>query len=272
MLKTAAKFHKYSFNNQLLIMVQKPDATHVAGFNRWKSLNRLVRKGEKGIAILAPVIYKKDKVEVGTSDLAVEVAAAPNGEDRPKTDRLLRAFKVVHVFDISQTEGEDLELDAVKPELLDGEVPEGLWDSLVALATEAGYTVVRKERGSANGYCDFLAKEIGVEPTLPELQAVKTLIHELAHALLHGGDVQPSRDVAEIEVESVAFIVLDVLNLSSDSYSFPYVARWSSGYIELVKASAERTVNCASQILQGCESASNSLWNRRLHRAKVSLP
>jgi hypothetical protein len=98
----------------------------------------------------------------------------------------IRGFRVVHVFDIAQTEGEDLpELDAVRPKLLDGAAPEGIWDALTNHATSIDYEVIRHQRGSENGYCDFLNKEIAVRPDVSPAQAVKTLIHELGHALLH---------------------------------------------------------------------------------------
>ena len=275
MLETAAKFHRYSFNNQLLIFLQRPDATRVAGFNRWRSLGRMVRKGEKGIAILAPCKYKvppengpsaaspggqnKDK-DSGPSPSgqfpsgsasAVEVAA-PSAQrgDRPKTE-VLRGFRVVHVFDISQTEGEDLpDLDAVRPRMLDGDAPEGIWEVLVAKANTAGYEVIRKQRQGENGYCDFLNKKLAVRPDVEPAQAVKTLVHELGHALLHGEELPTSREVAEVEVESVAYIVCDALGLDTSGYSFAYVARWSDGATELIKDTAERVIGCAKQILE----------------------
>ena len=239
MLKVASKFHRYSFNNQLLIFLQRPDATHVAGFRRWLELKRCVRKGEKGIAILAPCRYKT-KVEDEHGDEQVLQS--------------IRGFRVVHVFDVSQTDGEPLEdLDAVKPQLLDGAAPDGLWDALVAQCTELGYEVVREQRGSANGYCDMLNKRIGVRPDVSELQAIKTLVHELGHALLHSDDLPRSRAVQETEVESVAFIVGDALGLDTSSYSFAYVSRWSSGDLELVRETAERVGTCATTILNGLE-------------------
>lgn len=255
MLKVSAKFHRYSFNNQLLIFLQRPDATLVAGFRRWQDLGRQVRKGEKGIQILAPCRYRSQTADADATAApgsAVEVAAA---EGRPTADGfVIRGFRVAHVFDIRQTEGEPIEdLDAVRPKLLQGEAPEGLWDALVTQANAAGFEVVRDRRGSENGYCDFKSGQIGIRPDVEGLQAVKTLVHELAHALLHGGDVRPARDAAEIEVESVAFVVLDALGLASDDYSFPYVARWASGDAEVVKETAGRVVDCASRILTGVE-------------------
>jgi antirestriction protein ArdC len=137
MLKVASKFHQYSSNNHLMIFLQRPDATLVAGFQKWKSMDRSVKKGEKGIAIFAPCAYKT-KVE---DDQANE-----------KTFKQARGFRVVHVFDISQTEGEELpDMDAIRPKLLDGEAPEGIWDALVSQASAAGFDVVRKQRGGENG-------------------------------------------------------------------------------------------------------------------------
>ncbi len=263
MLKVSAKFHRYSFNNQLLIFLQRPNATLVAGFRKWQELGCQVRKGEKGIVILAPCNYQvppengpsaaspggKDNAEVDSGS-AVEVAA-PAGE-RPKTE--LRGFRDAHVFDVSQTDGEPIEdLDEVRPRLLEGDAPEGLWDALVAQANDAGFEVVRERRGSTNGYCDFASHQIGVRPNVPPAQAVKTLVHELAHALLHGHRRDVSRDIAEVEVESVAFIVLDAVGLASDDYSFPYVPRWASGDISAVKQTAERVIECAGRVLSGLD-------------------
>lgn len=244
MLQVVSKFHPYSFNNHLMIFLQRPDATVVAGFNRWKSLGRFVKKGEKGIAIFAPCKYKT-KIET------------ENGEET--TVQQIRGFRVVHVFDISQTEGDELpDLDAVRPKLLDGSAPEGIWDALGRHATSIGYEVIRHQRGSENGYCDFLNKEIGVRPSLSPAQAVKTLIHELGHALLHDEGPVASREVAEVEVESVAFVVCDALGLDSGDYSFPYVTRWAEGSEELVKKTAERAITCAKEILTRLEATSDT--------------
>jgi hypothetical protein len=161
----------------------------------------------------------------------------------------------VHGFDISQTEGEELpDLDAVRPKLLDGAAPEGIWDELTGHATSIGYEVVRDQRGSENGYSDFLKKQIGVRPNVSTAQAVKTLIHELAHALLHAEGPVASREVAEVEVESVGFIVCDALGFDSGEYSFPYVTRWAEGSTEVVKETAERAVGCAKEILVALET------------------
>ena len=166
----------------------------------------------------------------------------------------IRGFRVVHVFDIAQTEGEDLpELDAVRPKLLDGAAPEGIWDALTNHATSIDYEVIRHQRGSENGYCDFLNKEIAVRPDVSPAQAVKTLIHELGHALLHGEGLVASREVAEVEVDSVAYVVCDALGFDAGDYSFPYVTRWAEGSEEVVKHTAERAIGCAKVILDRLE-------------------
>lgn len=244
MLKVASNFHKYSFNNHLMVFCQRPDATLVAGFNKWKSMNRSVKKGEKGIAIFAPCKYRT-KIE------------DDNGEE--KSFQQLRGFRIVHVFDISQTDGDPIEdLDAIRPKLLDGDAPEGIWDALVTQAGAAGFEVVRDQKRNENGYCDLLNKRIGVRPDVAPAQAVKTLVHELGHALLHGDGPVASREVAEVEVESVAYIVCDALGLDTSDYSFAYVARWSDGSSDLVKETGERVIGCAKRMLEALTALSEN--------------
>jgi DNA primase len=242
--QVAARFHKYSFHNQLLIYTQRPDATYVAGYRAWRRLGRQVRKGEKGIAILAPCVYR---TRVSDED----------GEEREL--KALRGFRVAHVFDIAQTDGEPIEdLDAIRPRLLDGDAPEGIWDALVALAEEAGFAVVRDRRCNENGYCDLTRKVIGVRPDVTPAQGLKTLVHELAHALLHGDGAARSRELEEVEVESVAYVVCGALGLDTGDYSFAYVARWSNGVAEVVKDTAGRVVGCAQRILASLEAGAST--------------
>jgi DNA primase len=244
MLKVISRFHKYSFNNHLMIFVQRPNATIVAGFNKWKSLGRFVKKGEKGIAIFAPCKYK---------------TSIEDGDESDDNVYKIYGYRVVYVFDISQTEGEELpDLDAVRPKLLDAAAPEGVWDALARHAQSIGYEVVRDQRGTENGYCDFLKKQIAVRPDVTGAQAVKTLVHELGHALLHTGGQAASREVAEVEVESVAYVVCDALGLDSGAYSFPYVTRWSEGDTDLLKETAQRVTECASEILSRLEGGDGS--------------
>ena len=117
-----------------------------------------------------------------------------------------------------------------------------------------GYEVIRHQRGTENGYCDFTAKQIAVRPDVSAAQAVKTLIHELDHALLHAEGPVASREIAEVEVESIAFIVCDALGLDGGGYSFPYVTRWAEGSAALVKETAERAITCAKEMLTALET------------------
>jgi antirestriction protein ArdC len=245
MLKTAAKFHRYSLSNILLIQLQKADATMVAGFRRWKELGRTVRKGERGIQIIAPCRYRT-KVE------------KQNGDE--EAIESIRGWKVVYVFDISQTDGDPIaDLDAIRPKLLDGDAPEGIWDALVTQAGAAGFEVVRDQKRNENGYCDFLNIVIAVRPDIAPAQALKTLIHELGHALLHSEAPVRSREAAEVEVESVAYIVCDALGLDTSDYSFAYVARWSEGSQELLKETGERVIKCAQVILTSLDAGAGAL-------------
>jgi antirestriction protein ArdC len=245
MLKVASKFHRYSFNNHLMIFLQRPDATVVAGFNKWKSLGRFVKKGEKGIAIFAPCKYR---TKVETDD----------GEE--KSLQQIRGFRVVHAFDISQTEGEDLpDLGAVRPKLLNADAPDGIWDALVRQANAAGFGVIRNRRGRENGYCEFSSKQIAVRPDVAPAQAIKTLIHELAHALLNADELPRSKEVAEVEVGSVAYIVCDAIGLDSGDYSFAYVARWAEGSTDLLKETGERVMACARENLQQLEAGDHAM-------------
>jgi hypothetical protein len=120
--------------------------------------------------------------------------------------------------------------------------------------------VIRNRRGNENGYCDFSNKQIAVRPDVAPAQAVKTLIHELGHALLHSDELPRSKEVAEVEVESVAYIVCDAIGLDSGDYSFAYVARWAGGSAELLKETGERVIACARSIL------------RRLERVDARVP
>jgi hypothetical protein len=228
MLQVVSKFHRYSFNNHLMIFLQRPDATVVAGFNRWKSLGRFVKKGEKGIAIFAPCKYKT-KIETDA------------GEE--KSVQQIRGFRVVHVFDISQTEGDDLpDLDAVRPKLLDADAPEGLWDALVAQANAAGFEVTRNRRLLEQADRRATRRGPGAGGQEPDPRARPRASARRGVA-----------EVAEVEVESVAYIVCDAIGLDSGDYSFAYVARWAEGSTDLLKETGERVIACAKSILTALE-------------------
>lgn len=236
MLRTAARFHQYSLGNVLLIMAQRRDATRVAGYRAWQSMKRQVRKGERGIQILAPVTRK----------LTVE-----NEDGEEETIRRLAGFRVEHVWDIAQTDGEPL-ADDVMPELLEGEAPDGLWDALAAQVAGAGFRLDFGDTGRANGLTDFLRHAVTISPRLDPAAAVKTLAHELAHVLI--GPRPGQRQQAEVEAESVAYIVVTAAGLDTSRYSVPYVGHWGDGNPEAVKEAADRVLVTARRILRDIES------------------
>jgi len=233
-LKTAAKFHKYSMNNLMLIAMQRPDATQVAGYNTWKNLGRQVMKGEAGIRILAPM----------------------TGTDEETGEQRTFGFRTVAVFDVSQTEGEGI----VEPpvELLSGEAPEGIYGSLVAIGAGLGYTTSKVDDiGGANGETNRSAKTISILSSSSPAQAVKTMAHELGHVILHGEGAS-DRARAELEAESVAFIICRFLGIDSDDYSFGYVLTWSENGEDAkagLKESASRILKAADQIIKSLETA-----------------
>jgi DNA primase len=238
-LASAARFHDYSFGNVLLITAQCPNATRVAGYKAWQSMGRQVRKGERGLMILAPCVVAKTKDE--------------HGHPLPKDERTARVvgFRVSHVWDISQTDGEPLP-EPELPALLDGEAPEGMWDALTAQVEAAGLTVVRGDCGAANGVTDFHAGTVTVRPDVSDAQAVKTLAHELAHVMLHRPQdtarTATCRDDVEVEAESVAFLVAAINGLDTSAYSFPYIAGWAKDD-EAAKAAGTRVMATARKIV-----------------------
>jgi antirestriction protein ArdC len=247
MLDAARVFTRYSLNNALLLSMQLSKrgmpAQRVAGFNTWRLLGRAVIKGEKGLAIFAPCTYRPK----ATGDDAE--TAKPSADAPENKRRVLTGFRVAYVFAQSQTEGADV--PDVRPVLLSGEAPDGLWNALSALVAAEGYGVQRGECGGANGFTDRLAKVVRIRDDVSDAQAVKTLAHEAGHVLLHCSDsgYAGCRDTAEIEAESVAFIVCAASGMNSTAYTTAYVASWAAGDVKKVKASAERVVKAAATIL-----------------------
>ena len=246
-LALAAKLHGYSARNVLLILTQAPWATQVAGYRTWQQLGRQVRAGQKGIAIFAPCRYRTTDAD-GDSDNDSD----SGGDDAGRAGRIVvRGFRVVHVFDISQTDGDDL-AEPARPALLHGEAPAGLWDALAALLDAEGYTLERGDCGGANGLTRFDIRLVRIRCDVDDRQAVKSLAHEVAHVLLHDGTEYAAgcRGRAEVEAESVAYLVCSLAGVDCDSYSFAYVAGWSGGDANAVHATAERALDCARQIAQ----------------------
>lgn len=236
-LNVATSFHRYSFNNVVLIYCQRPDATTVAGYQAWRRLGRQVRKGEHGIKILAP--HRRKRTE--TDEITGETTTVTR----------LTGFGVATVFDITQTEGPDLP-DA-GPRRLEGDAPGMLRHQLAALIRAQGFTyaVAELPRGheTANGVTDFTRRTVTVRPDLAKAQEAKTCAHELAHVLLHAGLTNEDRARAEVEAESVAYIVLGAHGIDAGTYSLPYVTAWSHGDPDLVAETGTRVLLTARQIL-----------------------
>ena len=233
-LRMQARFHRYSFGNVVLIHRQRPDATRVAGFHAWKALGRSVKKGERGIRILAPVTYSRKAAE-----------ELEDGEP----GRLLVGFRGAVVFDVSQTDGQELPEGPTRR--LTGNAPTESRARLEDVATGFGFRVEDSELpGSRNGDCSFGERLIRVRMGLAPAQQVKTLAHELAHGILHEG--ADCREVAELEAESVAFIVCAEMGVDSSDYSFGYVASWAGGAdeaISQIRESGERISRASRAIL-----------------------
>lgn len=230
-LTVQRRFHRYSFCNTLLITMQCPDARRVAGFKTWLSLGRSVRKGERAIWILAPSMRKIQ-------------------DDETKEARsVLTGFYPVPVFDIAQTDGEEL------PEvtsLLSGD-DNGLFDRLAVVAGQRSIRIEFADLGSRNGEYDGMTRVIQINADRTRAQQAKTLAHELAHSILHeGGYAKTPRDLAELEAESVAFVVCGTEGLDTSDYSFGYVTCWSGGgekAITTIKEVGQRIHDAANAIL-----------------------
>lgn len=232
-LTVMAKFHSYSYRNSLLILLQKPEATHVAGFNAWKNnFKRFVNKGEKGIQILAPTPYRIkmdiEKIDPKTQKPILDSKGYPITEEVEITKP---AFRPVYVFDVSQTAGEPL------PQLtteLTGNIEQYniFFESLKDISP---FPIQFEDiQGGAKGYCNPSDQKIAIKEGMSQIQNIKTAIHEITHADLHSQDSRLSLDekkdrrTKEVEAESVAFVVCNHFNIDTSDYSFLYLAAWSS--------------------------------------------
>ena len=268
-LKTMSQFHQYSFNNTLLIALQKPDATLVASYTAWQQkFHRQVRKGEKGITIIAPVPVK-EKREL-PDNRSKQQSTQPSQPGQTKTEpeeKLHLYFKAVTVFDISSTDGEPLPILDVKE--LTGSAKG--YDAFMQALTAISPVPVRFDEveGGAKGYYHHVNKEIVIQKDMSQRQTMKTAAHELSHALLHDRDhmkqegIQKSRQLIEQEAESVAFCVCSYFGLDEENgegssvgdYSFPYIAGWAqSADMTELRASMETIRKTAGRIIDGIEA------------------
>lgn len=279
-LQAAARFHDYSFANVLLILAQRPDATAVAGYQRWRQFGRHVDKGERGLRILAPVLRRPPAEDaapgeraapLGSSTAASATASttgdssgSPTSDGSGSPSRIV-GYRVTHVWDVSQTSGTPLP-EPPSPQLLRGQAPPGLWDRLAELMRDAGFRLERGGCPGVNGYTDFASRLVRVRDDVDDAQAVKTLAHELGHvrlhapsrpdpsALLQAGTTAACRGTAEVEAESFAFIVAASHGLPTGDYSFPYVATWAQQVrgtppAQAVRATGARVISAAHETL-----------------------
>jgi hypothetical protein len=232
-LRFQSRFHRYSANNALLIMIQRPDAVRVAGFQTWKSMGRYVKRGEKGIAIFAPLTRKMKTTDIDGNEF---------------TFSRLCGFKVVYTFDIAQTDGASLPEAPIK--LLDMTGVEGLTQSVLGIADKLGVTVQFGDAGGSNGYFERDTRRIVIESGNPPAQQLKTLVHEYAHSILHA-QWQPDvpREQKEVEAESAAYVVCNYFSLDSADYSLAYVAGWSGSDPEEILHYAARIQQAATTII-----------------------
>lgn len=256
-LSAMSKMHDYSLNNTLLIAMQ--GGSIVAGYNRWQDeFDRHVKRGEKGIKILAPAPFKvkqqMEKTDPATQQPVIGADGKPVTEEQEVT---VPAFKVVTVFDISQTEGKDFPMPYISE--LTGDVQQ-YQDFFAALERTSPYPIsIEPISDGAKGRCFYAKQRIAINEGMSELQTLKTAIHEIAHAKLHAIDreapaeeqaARPDRSTREVQAESVAYTVCQYYGLDTSDYSFGYVADWSSGReLSELKASLETIRATASELI-----------------------
>lgn len=252
-LAFSAAFHKYSSNNVLLTLVQRPNATRVAGYSKWRDLGRQVRRGEEGLRILAPIFRTIDDEKTG------------------EKTRMLCSFKVVKVFDVSQTApipGAQPLPEKPRPKALRGD-SEAAWtlcSSLLSFCESEGVPVSEDDSEldtlspGANGVYSRVEKRILLRSTLSADGRAKTLTHELAHHLLHRdpGTTEADRPTFEVEAEGTAYAVLSYFDIDASEYSFAYVARWaeSKNVVKTVLSNVQKAVRTIIEVVEdGCPQA-----------------
>lgn len=239
LLDTMSKFHDYSLNNTLLILEQNPRATQLAGYNKWQQdFNRQVKRGEKGLMIWMPVEIKVKENHYVLDENGNRILGDDGKFKREEVEVKKRTFKIGYTFDVSQTEQiegkEVIELSPVKE--LEGNVKD--YPTLTKALMEISPVPIKIEafKASAKGCYNSLTNEIKIQPDMSEAQTIKTMIHEIAHSIVHSDEnlnqlkqknnVEFSKNEKEVQAESIAYIVSSHLGIDTSDYSFPYVATW----------------------------------------------
>lgn len=282
-LNTMSKFHNYSFNNTLLITMQKPEATLVAGYQAWqKKFNRHVKRGEKGIQIIAPApIREKQEIEK-IDPVTKEPVIGDDGQPETEiVEMVIPRFRVTTVFDVSQTEGEPIaELEV--PELT-GSVQ--FYDTFMQALQNISPVPIRmmNVEGDAKGYYHQTEKYIAIKEDMSNVQTMKTGVHEVSHALLHDREVMDAEGVLkdqttkEVEAESIAYIVCNHFGLDTSEYSFTYIASWcESRDMKALKASMDTIRKTSAEIIGNIEEQMHEIEMERpiretFHREDVIL-
>ena len=279
-LRTMSKFYNYSFNNTLLIAMQKPEATYVAGYTSWqRNFDRQVMKGEKGIKILAPAPYKTQEEREKIDPVTQKPVIGADGNAVTETVEVLRpAFKVVSVFDVSQTDGKELP-DIIVDELK-GTVEnyEAFFD---ALKQESPVPISFEDiPGGAKGFFSPVESRIAIQEGMSEIQTVKTAIHEIAHAKLHAfkpdekaaPEDKKDRHTKEVEAESVAYTVCQRYGIETSDYSFGYIAGWSSGKeTKELKSSLDTIRKTAAEMIEGIDAKLKVLLAEKAQSAEMEV-
>ncbi len=261
-LKAMSKFHHYSFGNVLLLLLQCPEASLVAGFQTWKKqFDRTVKKGEQGIKIIAPVTHSRltfqDRLDPDTQQPMIGPDGTP--EKEPVFVRY-QSFRVAYVFDVDQTEGKELPSYGVDE--LTGDIP--YFDSLFsAVGKVSPVPIEYRPATESKGAYNFLEQKIVLNEGMSQVQTVKTLIHETAHAKLHAlpvengkivGKPDKDRHTREVEAESIAYVVCQHFGIDTSDYSFPYVTGWSRGKeLDELKSSLDCISKTAAEMIDGIE-------------------
>lgn len=278
-LDTMARFHNYSFNNTILIAMQGGQL--VAGYNKWRDeFHRNVKKGEKGIKIFAPAPYKVKKEVPKLDEQGQPVKDKDGNAVTEQKEIQVPAFKIVSVFDVSQTEGEPL--PSLGVEELAGDV-ERYQDFFKALEQTSPVPMAFEDiPGGSHGYYHLTEKRIAIQENMSELQTLKTAIHEIAHAKLHSIDPEapaaeqqnrPDSRTREVQAESVAYTVCQHYGRDTSDYSFGYVAGWSSGKdLKELKASLETIRATAHELITTIDSHLAELQQQRQSQQEQAQP
>ena len=249
-LRFSKNFHNYSFNNVLLIFSQMPEATQVAGFAKWKSMGRNLKKGAKGIQIIYPIkrSYTKKKLEGQNSLLDNK---QDDNEQVEKVEYL--TYRYTYVYDISQTYGDPLPLSDTTLN------SNNRVEFLEFLKSFSPYPILEESlTGTTQGYWSEKEQHIVLKDTLSIDDKASVLLHELAHALYDDFDYKENRNLSETFVESVAFIVADYFDLDTSMCSFEYITSWADGDIKILLELGDKIQKCANSFIKNLEDYYNN--------------